>query len=494
MQISNELRVGIMFLTGLILLVLLIVSLTRWGQDRNTYNFTIRFKQAQGIQEGAAVRVAGVVVGRISNISLDPLTNEALLNVRVSRDVAVYANYCYTIGMGGLVGERFVEILPAIRDTGPQIPPGGEVPGTTTPDINEVISGANTLVQKLTVTVDSLNAVVGNRESQRNLQIAIANLKRASESSASMTARLDALVLRNEGSLDLVAANLEDVSSDLRRVSDALTPQLENTNIIRNLDEASANAVKITQRLADLSNVVNEMLGDKEIKESLREALAHLKQSSSDLEAVLANARVASSSLPRVAANLELASADLPKITGPFREVAPETAQNLRTLSGNLRATSEDIGGIARQVGRVSSLLRETRFEPEARLLGVSRGNEHYRSDLNMNIYSGTGLFRAGVGDIGGDSGINLQLGSRLGHAGWLRYGVVQSRFGLGVDYQMGSAIRFSGELFDPNHPRANALLDFHAAPLGDDLWLTSGWYNIFSKRHTFGVGLTYRP
>ncbi len=280
MRISNELRVGIMFLTGLVLLVLLIVTLTRWGQDRNTYSFTMRFSQAQGILEGAAVRVAGVQVGRVTSVDFDSTTNEALVTARVNHKVRLYSNYHYTIGIGGLVGERFVEIHPVDRNRGGLLVDGSSVDGRTTPDMNQLFESSNRLIARLTDTADNLNAIVASPENQRNLHDTLANFNQTAISARDFSSGLDKLYHHDGPSIDALVANLQEVSQEARRVSESLGPQLEHTNIVHNLEEASSRASDITRRFESITTNVGSLMNDKEMTASLRETLRNFHKAS----------------------------------------------------------------------------------------------------------------------------------------------------------------------------------------------------------------------
>ncbi|HEY3417438.1 MAG TPA: MlaD family protein [Armatimonadota bacterium] len=516
-QLSNEVRVGIMFLIGLILLLLLIMSLTHWGQDRNTYSYTIRFQRAEGLAEGAAVRVAGVDVGRVSSVSLDDRTNRAEVTIRIDKRVRLFREYKYTIGTNGLVGERFIEITPVLPVKGkPQkfVGPGKTLHGTTRPDFNdamdqaaELMGYAKDLVKKATQTVEEVNEVVANDETQKNMKLAVANLQLASRNAAEMTQALNMLVVHNQAAVGAVVSNLQAVSGDIRRISDTIGPQIEHTTLFKNAELASKNAVVITDKLAEIANSLNGTICDKQLSADLQQAVKNLRQASADLTTVMADARTASASLPKVAdnltkasadlpeitTNLKTASADLPKITGPIREIAPDTAKNIHEISVRLRDASAAIGGIAQTASTLGGGLAGIHIAPEARVIGLSNADRNFRSDLNLDIRGPSTMLRAGVADLGGEAPLNLQFGNKLGKDAWLRYGVVQSQLGLGLDYNFGSGATFTGELFDPNDVRGNALLDLRLKALGPGWWITSGVWDLFGKNQ-FGAGLTYRP
>jgi phospholipid/cholesterol/gamma-HCH transport system substrate-binding protein len=494
MHISNELRVGIMFLTGLILLALIIVSFTNWGEDRNTYAFTIRFLQAQGVQEGAPVRVAGVKVGMVSAVGLEPGTNQALVVVRVKRDVVIYRNYSFLIGVGGLVGERYIEIMPVPSERGEIIRAGAEVRGATTPDMNELMVQASELVQSLTETTDSMNRFIGDRDTQARLKSAIADLEATMASTAQFSAGLNDMLGRNEQSIDLFVANLSHISDELRHMSDVITPQVEHTQVFANLDVVSADLVAFSKRLNAMATSLDGLVNDPEVIANIRGVSTNLRTASEDLNAIMTQAKTASADLPAITQSLRQVADDLPAITGPLKDVAPDTAKNVHEISSKLRLASDDIGVISRTVAKTSTALSNTKIESHGRLMMLpENGHVGLRSDFNADLIGENTKFRVGVAALEDGGKMNLQFGNRLHGDSWFRYGVIQSRYGVGFDRKINENTLFSAELFDPEEPKLNALVDLRFPPLGTDWWVTTGFYHLMSGGN-LGVGFTYRP
>jgi len=513
MRISNELRVGIMFLTGLILLVLIIVTLTRWGQDRNTYSITMRFKQAQGILEGAAVRVAGVQVGRVTTVDFDSATSEAIVIARINHKVQLYANYVYTIGIGGLVGERFVEIRPVEHNRGGLLFDGSSVDGKTTPDINDLFENTSKLVSKLSGTADSLNEVIASPENRRNLRMTLANLNKTSQNAVDFSGSLNQLVRRDSPSIDEIVANLRGTSEDIHTISASLTPQLANTNLIHNLEEASENVKYAAGRIQGLTDQICNTLDDKEMA-SIRETLRNINKASADIAYATGQARLASAALPRTmgniehasgsvnramssvehaAGNVDRASADLPQITGPFRQIAPETAENVRQISIRLRNASEKVGNIAEQFGTQTQLFHEVHVTPMAKFTLLPNSVPNVRTEGDIDLRARSAFLRLGLVGISPNTFVNAQVGNKVNDQFWVRYGVVQSHLGIGVDYWPQPGLLLSGDLFNPNRLHGNITLGYQLKSFGNPWWVDAGWYNVLNHQ-TFGVGVTYRP
>jgi phospholipid/cholesterol/gamma-HCH transport system substrate-binding protein len=219
----------------------------------------------------------------------------------------------------------------------------------------------------------------------------------------------------------------------------------------------------------------------------------NLNKAAANLPLVTADLHKAAADLPQITANFSKASADLPGITGPIKDITPETTRNILDISRELRVTSDAIGGIADRVAKSGAKLSSISLQPEARIFALSSGNPRVRSDLNMDIRSTKSLAHIGLADIGGKTSVNMQFGNELKDQLWFRYGIVQTRFGLGLDYKANANIDMTGEIFDPSDLKVNALINYRLHSLGNNWWFTTGVYDLFDGNR-FGLGLTYRP
>lgn len=121
-------------LAGLAVIVLaavfLFYSLTVGGVGRKpgSYEVTARFGEVGGLAPGAAVSVAGVKVGTVSEITLDPKSFLAVAKLSLDRDVKLPTDSTAKVTSDGLLGGAHVAIAPggALTD----LKPGSEIENT----------------------------------------------------------------------------------------------------------------------------------------------------------------------------------------------------------------------------------------------------------------------------------------------------------------------------------------------------------------------------
>jgi phospholipid/cholesterol/gamma-HCH transport system substrate-binding protein len=77
-----------------------------------TYALTASFRSAEGISVGSDVRLAGVKVGTITDMKLNPQTYFADIAVALDSTVQLPTDSAILISSEGLLGGNFVEIIP----------------------------------------------------------------------------------------------------------------------------------------------------------------------------------------------------------------------------------------------------------------------------------------------------------------------------------------------------------------------------------------------
>jgi len=123
---AMETTVGIFVLAGLLCVAYLTVKLGKLdigGGD--SYPLVARFKDVTGLKNGAYVEMAGVRVGRVSAITLDPKDHMALVTLDIQNGVRLTDDSIASIKTSGLIGDKFVKVSPGGSDD--VLKPGGTI-------------------------------------------------------------------------------------------------------------------------------------------------------------------------------------------------------------------------------------------------------------------------------------------------------------------------------------------------------------------------------
>lgn len=138
-KIDLELIVGLFIMVGIIALCYISVKLGKmeWVGGRG-YQVTAVFPKLGGLKVGALVEIAGIEVGRVKSLSLDD-NYQARVVLDINKDVKLQDDSIASIKTKGLLGEKYVDILPGGEDE--IIEDGGKIQDTVSPiDLEELIA------------------------------------------------------------------------------------------------------------------------------------------------------------------------------------------------------------------------------------------------------------------------------------------------------------------------------------------------------------------
>lgn len=116
------------------------------------YEVTASFPDVDGVAVGTEVRLAGVPVGRVSAVSLNPVTYMADARLTIPADIVLPRDSAALIQTDGLLGGAYI-----------QIQAGGSTDNLSPGDEIEDVQGAVSLLQLMMKFVDSQAADEGDR-------------------------------------------------------------------------------------------------------------------------------------------------------------------------------------------------------------------------------------------------------------------------------------------------------------------------------------------
>jgi phospholipid/cholesterol/gamma-HCH transport system substrate-binding protein len=97
-------------------------------RDSGSYTLTASFRSVDGVSVGTDVRLAGVKVGTVTNLALNPETYFADATFTVREDIQIPDDSTALISSEGLLGGNFLELQPG--GSLDNLPPGGEIEDT----------------------------------------------------------------------------------------------------------------------------------------------------------------------------------------------------------------------------------------------------------------------------------------------------------------------------------------------------------------------------
>ncbi len=110
-----EFLVGLFLLAGIGAFLILVFNVAniKVSSQSDTYTLTAHFSNVGGLKTRSPVKVGGVVVGRVSDIQLDPQQLDALVTLKVDKKYEHFPeSSSLAIQTSGLLGEQYLALTP----------------------------------------------------------------------------------------------------------------------------------------------------------------------------------------------------------------------------------------------------------------------------------------------------------------------------------------------------------------------------------------------
>ena len=162
---STQLKVGIFVLVSIAIFVYGVFTIS--GQEElfeKEYTVKTYFDNTAGLLEGAYVRLSGVGVGSVSSIRFSDDSSlgkvQVVMEINKRALVRVSKDSHATIKTEGLLGAKFVEIVPGQGESIGKARDGIVIRGYTSPEMQEIISQSEEFVTNLTSISRNLDKIV----------------------------------------------------------------------------------------------------------------------------------------------------------------------------------------------------------------------------------------------------------------------------------------------------------------------------------------------
>ncbi|GAB3114883.1 outer membrane lipid asymmetry maintenance protein MlaD [Aestuariicella hydrocarbonica] len=111
---TMEIMVGVFMLMGIIALSFLAIQVSGLSlstSERDTYTISANFNNVAGLTTRAKVSIAGVTVGQVTAIHLDPLSVRAVVDMAIQKQVDyLTTDSIAAIKTAGVLGDQYVSI------------------------------------------------------------------------------------------------------------------------------------------------------------------------------------------------------------------------------------------------------------------------------------------------------------------------------------------------------------------------------------------------
>jgi phospholipid/cholesterol/gamma-HCH transport system substrate-binding protein len=277
-KVSHKVRLGIFISLGILIFILAIYFIGEKQQlFRSTFRLSGVFKDVAGLQVGNNVRLSGINVGTIDNISMISDTSVRVI-ILIDENIRQFIKKDAVAGIGseGLMGNKVLVISPGTG--GQKTIENDDVIATSQPtDIDDILVSLKTTIDntayitgdlaKITTNIESGKGTIGrlmmDKTWRQNLEATIINLKDGSvgfRTFMDKTTELDSILVRLNKTID----NTSSITYDLS---------------------------KITNNIQSGEGMIGKLLMDQAMGQNLDSTLINLKNSLAEFEILMKKAQ-----------------------------------------------------------------------------------------------------------------------------------------------------------------------------------------------------------
>jgi phospholipid/cholesterol/gamma-HCH transport system substrate-binding protein len=277
---AQALKVGIFATICLVILAVLVWKI----EDLNPFKpkgqrIAALFDSVAGLDDKATVRIAGVRVGQVDGVVLDG--RRARVSLLLERQVNLPAGTIARVASLGLLGEKYIELVPG-PEGGPPLAPNAVLPGETPPSFDEAMAKLNKIgdsIQQMTGSLaggdlgGSLNRLMGDLQATSEQirlmvmenRVALSSTIRNADAASAILARelprlaeqMNRTMSQIEGILAENRGNVAGSTENIRTVTSKLQTSVDNLNKI---SDKIANGEGTIGKLVNSDEAYNEVV------------------------------------------------------------------------------------------------------------------------------------------------------------------------------------------------------------------------------------------
>jgi phospholipid/cholesterol/gamma-HCH transport system substrate-binding protein len=322
----SELKIGILAVAALLLTVMIILAVGgQGGFSWQQYTLKTKFADVKGLKSGAVVRVAGVEVGKVTDVDFVSADVQVTLGINEEMQQRITDQSRAMIGSLSLLGEPVIDISPSSQGT--PLKDGDFIQAVRTPgqiadvaenatqslqqatdllkeiragkgtvgklftdddlyrEINAFVASAQTVTDTITRGEGTLGLLVKDPAVYRQLNTAVASLNEtarrinAGEGSLGRLLKDDAMAK----SVTSASASLDEIASRLNRGEGTVGKLLTDQQLFNRFNSLTGRIDKLVGSLEQGQGAAGQFLQNKQLYENMNGAATELKSLISDI-------------------------------------------------------------------------------------------------------------------------------------------------------------------------------------------------------------------
>lgn len=276
---KTEIKVGISLLVSLIILIWVIA----WAKNVDIFSdqkeLLVSFNSVAGLALGDQVSVNGVRKGYVDQISNHG--NNVLVKLILDNDVELKKDAQFSIMMLDLMGGKKIEVMPGdeVEPLDYNVTQSGQFAGdisTTMAKLGMMEENIRTIIEELTITLHSVNNIIGDDEFTENLKASVASLRDLSYKTSLL---LDENRKGIKSLIDSTNALVSNSNKFIENNSTKISETIDQTSILlKNSNELISKIDQFFVEIKEQKNFAGKILYDEDFYSDLKTSVESLKE------------------------------------------------------------------------------------------------------------------------------------------------------------------------------------------------------------------------
>jgi phospholipid/cholesterol/gamma-HCH transport system substrate-binding protein len=269
-----QVKVGIFFVVGLILLLAVFDFVGEVPFFKNEVKVRTYFKSIAELREGAMVKLEGFEIGRVVSVKIADRNIEVVMHV--NKDSSVRTDSEASIRLTSLLGSSYINLTFGTHDS-PLAQDGSVLPGVEPADINDIMVKVDSAVSSLDSALGGLDIFGGNKEQVtsivKNLDLILSGLE-SGEGTLGKLFKDDSLYADISGAF----GNINEITASLKEGKGTLGKLLYDDSLYGDTKMALSNFGSLTEKLNTSKGTIGKLLNDDSLYNEATGAATKLNQ------------------------------------------------------------------------------------------------------------------------------------------------------------------------------------------------------------------------
>ncbi|MDR3071289.1 MAG: MlaD family protein [Endomicrobium sp.] len=250
---NNQLKLGIFAVVGVLAIIASIFAVGSFSLQK-TYCIYVSFNNIAGLSRKAKVKMAGVNIGILKDVSLE--NSKAKLKLSIDKKIVLYEGSQARIVSIGIIGTKYIEIVPG-NPLAQILKSGDSIPSIESSSLENTLTN---IVDKINGALDSQK----NGNMMENLAEAVCSLRSFLEGFASQGGQISEMI----SNLNKFSANIASISANNRQ-------NLQDTILM--IKNVASKLNTLVDRMCDGDGTISTLANDKQMSQDLKETVASAK-------------------------------------------------------------------------------------------------------------------------------------------------------------------------------------------------------------------------